>query len=132
MVVVTDDRGAAAVWSLALVVTLVGVAAVIAMLGGVAVSRARAAAVADLAAVAGARQGSCDHARAVVKTNDMRMEACSVVDGDVLVRVAAPTPPAARRIAALLGGDVSDVRADARAGFVESFDGVGRGYSSAG
>lgn len=115
---VTGDRGAAAVWSLALTVALVSVALVIAMIGGVAVSRARAATVADLAAVAGARDASCDHARAVVESNGMRLAQCSMDQGDVVVRVMVAPPATAQRVASALGADLGDIEAQARAGYV--------------
>lgn len=114
---VTGDRGAAAVWSLALTVLLVVVALVIAMVGSIGVARARAANVADLAALAGARTGSCASAGGVAARNGMRLSGCSLDDGDVAVRVATPMPALARRVIDALGGATGDITADARAGY---------------
>ncbi len=118
MVVVTDDRGAAAVWSLALIVLLVGVALVVALVGSVGIARASAASVADLAAVAGARSGSCTSAREVADRNGMSLSDCMVDDGDVVVRVATSMPVVAQRVIDALGGTV-EIEADARAGYVD-------------
>ena len=118
MVVVTDDRGAAAVWSLALIVLLVCVALVVALVGSVGIARASAASVADLAAVAGARSGSCTSAREVADRNGMSLSDCMVDDGDVVVRVATSMPVVAQRVIDALGGTV-EIEADARAGYVD-------------
>jgi len=118
MVVVTDDRGAAAVWSLALIVLLVGVALVVALVGSVGIARASAASVADLAAVAGARSGSCTSAREVADRNGMSLSDCMVDDGDVVVRVATSMPVVAQRVIDALGRTV-EIEADARAGYVD-------------
>ncbi len=113
----TGDRGAAAVWSLALTALLVAAALVVAMVGSVGVARARAATVADLAAVAGARTGSCISAREVADRNGMRLSDCMVDDGDVVVRVETSMPALAGRVLSALGGRVG-IKADARAGYV--------------
>ena len=118
MVVVKDDRGAAALWSLALTVLLVAGALVIAMVGSIGVARARAATVADLAAVAGARTGTCTSAREVVDRNLMMVSECTVDDGDVVVRVTTPMPALAQHVLDVLGGTV-EIQVDARAGYVD-------------
>ena len=112
-----EDRGAAAVWSLALTVLLVAVALVVAMVGSVGVARARAATVADLAAVAGARTGSCISAREVADRNLMTLSDCTVDGGDVVVRVTSSMPALAGRVLDALGGR-AEIQADARAGYV--------------
>ena len=114
---VTGDRGAAAVWSLALTVLVVAVALIVAMVGSVGLARARAATVADLAAIAGARSGSCTSAEEVTDRNLMRLSDCTAEDGDVAVRVSTPMPTLARRVIDALGGAVDDITADARAGY---------------
>lgn len=115
---VTGDRGAAAVWSLALTLLLVAVALVVAMVGSVGVARSRAANVADLAALAGARTGSCTAAREVTDRNRMRLSDCTAEDGDVVVLVTTPMPTLARRVIDALGAAPRDIEVDARAGYV--------------
>lgn len=124
---VTGDRGAAAVWSLALTVLLVAVALVIAMVGGIGVARARVATVADLAAIAGARTGSCAAAQDVTHRNGMGLAACHLDDGDVAVRVATPLPALSRRVIDVLGGTAGDIQAEARAGYGMDVDDVSPG-----
>ncbi len=112
------DAGAALVWSLALVSVLMLVATVGLVLASLAVTRQRAASVADVAALTAAQSLSeqCGHAASVAAGNGMRLEECSVDGTDVLVRVAAPPPAVVVRAMALLGGMASDVTADARSG----------------
>lgn len=112
------DRGAATVWSLALVnlLLLVGLAA--AGVGALAVIRQRAATVADVAAVAGAEAAvdSCADAVAVVESNGMVAVSCQLEGSDVVVEVSAAAPPVVGRLLGLLGRSVPEVRASARAG----------------
>lgn len=112
------DRGAATAWSLALVslLLLVGLAAT--GVGAVAVTRQRAATVADVAAVTGAQAAvdPCAEAAAVVESNGMVTVSCDRDGDDVVVEVSAPVPPSVSRLLGLLGRSVLDVRASARAG----------------
>ena len=121
---VTGDRGAAAIWSVALTALLIGVAVVIGMVGSVAVARARVATVADLAAVAAARTASCASAQGVADRNGMRLANCTIAQGDALVRVASPVPELTVRIIGVLGGRLNDIVGEARAGYA-SESGVG-------
>lgn len=113
-----DERGVAVLGSTVLIGALVLVAALAALLGSVAVTRARTAAVADLAAVSAARTGACTQPRAVAEQNGMTMVQCERQDADMLVRVSAPLPPLARRWIVWLGGELGGVEAVSRAGFV--------------
>jgi secretion/DNA translocation related TadE-like protein len=113
-----NDRGAATVLALALVQLLLLVAVVGAVVGTLALARARAAAVADLAAVAAAQSWGdpCADARAVADVNGMAVVSCSADGPDIVVQVATPAPDLVGRWLALMGREASDVRASARAG----------------
>lgn len=114
----SDDRGAATVWSLALVTVLllIGLAAV--AVGSLALTRQRAATVADVAAVAGAQAlvDPCVDAIAIVQANGMVAVSCRLDGVDVIVDVTTSAPPVVGRLLALLGRGVPEVRASARAG----------------
>lgn len=116
------EEGAALVASLALVVVLV----VVTLLGGVVAdllaARQRAAAAADLGALAGAPAAqvsevdACAAATWVVRENGATLRACAVVDGDVrLTASARPRAPWSRWLSELLGGAVEPA-ASAHAG----------------
>lgn len=113
-----SQRGAATVWTLALVQLLLLVGLAIGVVGGIAMTRQRAATVADLAAVAGAQSAGppCDAVAALVHANAMALVSCEVEEGDVLVEVDAPVPAAVARAVALLGRGPPTVRQAARAG----------------
>jgi secretion/DNA translocation related TadE-like protein len=87
-----DERGAATMLALTLLGALVSVAVALAPLGGALVASRRAAAAADLAALAGAsalQQGrdACAAAARVAAANDARVAACAVRADDVRLRV---------------------------------------------
>jgi secretion/DNA translocation related TadE-like protein len=112
------ERGAATVWSLALVNVLLLVGLAAAAVGALAVTRQRAATVADVAAVAGAQAviDPCAEAVAIVEANRMVTVACQLDDGDVVIDVSTPAPPVVSRLMGLLGRGAPEVRASARAG----------------
>ena len=113
-----DDRGAATVLALALVHLLLLVALVGALVGSVAVVKARAAAVADVAALAAAESWTdpCADARAVAQANGMEVAACGADGTDVVVAVSAPAPELVRRWLAVLGREGEPITVSARAG----------------
>ncbi len=87
-----DDRGSATVHAAFLVGLLTIVALLAATVGAVLVGQRRAAAAADLAALAGAAavQGGaagCDVAAAIAGQNEARLVGCEVVGDVVTVRV---------------------------------------------
>lgn len=112
------ERGAAMVWSLALVNVLLLLGLIVGAVGSLAVTRQRAATVADVAAVAGA-QAPVDPCAAVVRivaANGMATASCASDGIDVVVEVSAAAPPVVSRLLGLLGRGVLEVRASARAG----------------
>jgi secretion/DNA translocation related TadE-like protein len=112
------DRGAATVWALALMSVVLLAGLVAATVGSLAVTRQRAATVADVAALAGAQAigDPCASADASTAANGMALVSC-VVDGtDVVVQVSAAAPAVARRLLAMLGRVAPDVTVTARAG----------------
>jgi secretion/DNA translocation related TadE-like protein len=112
------DRGAATVWSLALVNVLLLVGLASGAVGALAVTRQRAATVADLAAVAGAQAVAepCDEAAAVVAANGMLTVQCQLDGDDVVVEISTAPAPVVSRLLGLLGRGTPEVRASARAG----------------
>lgn len=112
------DRGAATVWSLALVTVLLLVGLVAAAAGALAVTRQRVATVADVAAVAGAQAlaDACSEAVAVMEANGMVPVSCELDGIDVVVEVSTAAPPVVGRLLALVGQSVPEVSASARAG----------------
>ncbi len=115
---IRGERGAATVWSLALVTVLLVFGLAAAAVGALAVTRQRAATVADVAAVTGAQAlvDPCTEATAIVEANGMVVVACGFDGADVVVDVSTPAPPVVHRLLALLGRGVPEVRASARAG----------------
>ena len=113
-----DDGGAATVWSLALVNVLLLVGLAAAAVGALAVTRQRAATVADVAAVTGAQAlgDPCSEAGAVVAANAMTTVSCRLDGVDVVIDVSTPAPPVVERLIGILGRTVPEVRASARAG----------------
>ena len=108
----TDEGGAALVGALVLTALLV----VVALVGGAAAdllaTLQRAAAAADLGALAGAPSASasqadaCTSAAWVVRANGAALRTCSVVDGDIrLTASARPRAPWSRWLTRLLAGD---------------------------
>lgn len=117
--VVRSDRGAAVVWSLALVSILGLVALVGGAVGGVVTARQHVAAAADLAALAAAQapDDPCGHAGAVAQANDVTIDGCRVVGTDVVVEVHGEPPPIVSRLLSFLGaGATPTIRVSARAG----------------
>lgn len=116
---VPGERGAAVVWSLALV-TVLGLAALVATgIGGVVVARQEVSTVADLAALAGAQAQTdpCGRAASVTTANGLALDRCQVIADDVVVDVSGPAPPIVARLLAVLGGGPAPaVRVSARAG----------------
>jgi secretion/DNA translocation related TadE-like protein len=117
-----DDRGAA----LVVAVALAGLLVVLALVGGavtdLVAARQRAAAAADLGALAGApaaptsETGACAAAAWVVRQNGATLRTCAVVDGDVRVTASAgPRAPWSGWLARILSGSVEPV-ASAHAG----------------
>ena len=108
-----DDAGAALVWSLLLTAVLVVVALVGGAVADLVAARQRAAAAADLGALAGApsapmsEEHACASAAWVVRENGATLRSCSVVDGDVrLTASARPRAPWSRWLSRLLAGAV--------------------------
>ncbi|MHB1164571.1 MAG: Rv3654c family TadE-like protein [Candidatus Nanopelagicales bacterium] len=113
-----SDEGAATIWAVALL-AVIGLAATAS--GGVAalaVARQRVALAADLAALAAASSWAdpCTAAAGSAEANGAVLLSCARDGPDVLVAVAAPVPPLAGRVFALLGHPVEQVTATARAG----------------
>ncbi len=113
------ERGAAVVWTLALMAVL-GLAAFVATgLGALVVARQQASTVADLAALAGAQalEDPCARAAFVVQENGLRLDGCTLAGEDLVVDVAGPAPAVLGRLLATLGGGPApEIRVSARAG----------------
>jgi secretion/DNA translocation related TadE-like protein len=112
------ERGAAVVWSLALVSLLLVVGLCTMAAASVMVARQRAAAAADIAALAGAQAlaDPCGHAGASAAANGAALTACGEDAADVVVEVTVPPPAILDRFLALVGRAAAPVRASARAG----------------
>lgn len=112
------ERGAALVWSLALMNVLLLLGLIVGAVGALAVTRQRAATVADIAAVAGAQAwvDPCAEVARIVAANEMATASCASDGIDVVVEVSAAAPPVVSRLLGLLGRSVPEVRASARAG----------------
>jgi len=112
------DRGAATVWTLALlgVVLLSGLVA--AAMGAQAVARQRVSTVADVAALAAAQSvvDPCGEADRIARANRMTLLSCSPDGRDVILTVGSASPDLVRRVVGLLGHEPDDVTATARAG----------------
>ena len=110
--------GAATVLALALVHLLLLLGMVGAVIGSTAVAHARAAAVADLAALAAAQSygDPCSGARTVAEANGMAAVSCTTDGSDIVVEIATEVPGVVARWLAVLGRDAASVRAVARAG----------------
>jgi len=93
---VRDDRGAATVFAVALIVVLIGVLTGAAAVGAAVIGRHRAQSAADLAALAAAGAvaagpgQSCSRAATVAEAMDSRVGHCAVERLDVVVDVAVP------------------------------------------
>lgn len=111
-----DDRGIATVWGAALMLVLLVVALVAMGVGGLVVTRSRAATIADLAAIAAAHGSGCSGAGDLARSHGMQVGTCAVEGDDVVVEVVAPAPESLMRLATWLGVRESGVTARARAG----------------
>lgn len=104
-----EERGSATVLGVAIVLVLVSMLMLLSSAGAWLLAHARASSVADVAALAAARQGSCEAARVATALNRARLQECSWQGTDVMVVVAmqvtAPALPHA------------EVQAAARAGY---------------
>jgi Tfp pilus assembly protein PilX len=103
------------VWALALMSMLLLAGLIGVGVAAQAVQRARVAAVADLAALAGA-EADCSAAERTVTANAMRLESCQPLGGDVMVRVSAEVAPVVARLMGFTGRAAAPVTATARAG----------------
>jgi secretion/DNA translocation related TadE-like protein len=113
-----DDRGAAIVWSLALVTVIVLVGFVCAAVVVQVVARQRLMATADIAALAAAQsvESPCAAAAHVASANNANLVACGRDGADVIITVSATVPELVRRMTGLLGNGATDLTATARAG----------------
>lgn len=107
-----SESGFATLFALAVVTGLVTLIAATTATAHWAAVRARASMVADLAAVAAARQGSCAAAGAVTSSYGGEVSSCTWNGVDVTIEVALPAPASLSR-----WSDIDAVGATARAGF---------------
>jgi secretion/DNA translocation related TadE-like protein len=106
------------VWALALVFVMSVVALLGAAVGERSIERQRAAAAADVAALAAAESPGdpCGRALRWATVNQARLVECRVTDGDIVVRVSRPPSALVRHLFSLLGRSPTDVIGVARAG----------------
>jgi secretion/DNA translocation related TadE-like protein len=119
-----SEAGSASLWTLSFALVVLASAVTVVACGVATVGRHRAAAAADLAALAGAAQiaqiraGSvagqlaCDAARTIARANDAQLVRCSVDDNAVWVVASVEL----RGLAQLGGLGVGSISASARAG----------------
>ena len=86
----SDDHGSISVAGIALVVAALSLLLLAGSVGGWATARAKAAMVADLAALAAARSGGCASANDVAVGHGAMLDECVQIDGDVIVTVTVP------------------------------------------
>ncbi|MDV6011363.1 Rv3654c family TadE-like protein [Haloechinothrix sp. LS1_15] len=112
-----DDRGFATVWAAGAVLAILLVYTLLMSLGAATVARHRAAAVADLAALAAAADATsgtgaaCDAAGRVADRMSARLYSCELREWDAVVEVRVPPP--------MVPGEFGAARAVARAGPVD-------------
>lgn len=107
-----DDDGATTILTVALITGLVVLMTAIVATGQLAIARGRSAMVADLAALAAARQASCAAAGQTVHLHGARILECSWSGTDVTVRVSV------KAAAPLLDwSGLAEIDASSRAGF---------------
>ncbi|MDI1289104.1 MAG: flp pilus-assembly TadE/G-like family protein [bacterium] len=113
-----DDRGAAVVWTLALLSVLLAAGALFSGVAVQAVARQRVATIADLAALAGAQTSvdPCLAAESAARANEAHLIACVLDGSDVVVSVGLPAPEFVALVLRVFGGQPKDVEASARAG----------------
>ncbi len=109
------DRGMATLFALALLTGLMIVIAATAAMAQWAIARSNVALVADLAAVAAARQGACDAADRTARAHSVELLECSWQGTDVTVRIGTHAVGIEGRVARWLGSGV--IGAQARAGY---------------
>ena len=90
MVKLRDDTGAVTLLALAAISGIATLVSAIVVIAGFALMHARATMVADLAAIAGARHGSCAPAYAVVNAHGGELRSCGFDGVDVVVGVSLP------------------------------------------
>lgn len=90
MTPIRSDQGAVSVFSIALIAVALSLLTLGAAVGAWALDRARAGMVADLAALAAARSGSCGSANHVVELHSALLVECSTIGPDVVVEVRIP------------------------------------------
>lgn len=112
---VRDDAGIAVVWAAALTTMLVLAAFVVASVGSVIAARAKAASVADLAAIAAVQGSGCDTASWIAHANGVHLMSCEVRGSEVVVGVTAPPPLLLQRVTQLLGQPTPAISVVARA-----------------
>ena len=106
------EQGIASVFALALLTGLTVVIGATAAMAQWSIARSQVAIVADLAAVAAARQGACAAAELTARAHDVQLVECSWQGTDVTVSIGSPAVgPAAR----MLGAET--IVAQSRAGF---------------
>lgn len=110
------DRGMATVWSAAVVMIVLLVAMIAMAVAALVLARVKATTVADLAALAAVQGAGCADAMQVARANGLVLASCEGTDGDVTVRIEAPSPPALQRLTQWLGSPEPVVSAWARAG----------------
>ena len=107
-----SDEGFATILALAVLTGLVTLIAATTATAHWVATRAKASMVADLAAIAAARQGSCAAAVSTASSYGARVSGCTWDAVDVTVQVAVPAP------ASLSGwSDLDVIEATARAGY---------------
>lgn len=116
----TDDRGAATVLWVAMLLVILWVAVIAIALAEFAVSRTKADTAADLAALAGAQVvltgNLCTAAEQVAADNDARLRSCGVQGTDVVITVERPVGRIFQHIASLAGKSPPKITANSRAG----------------
>ena len=90
MTPIRSDQGAVSVLSITLIAVALSLLTLGGSVGAWALDRAHAGMVADLAALAAARSGSCGSAHRVVELHSARLVACSATGLDVVVEVRIP------------------------------------------
>jgi len=109
------DRGMATLFALALLTGLMIVIAATAAMTQWAIARSNVAMVADLAAVAAARQGACGAAEHTARAHDVELLECSWQGTDVTVRLGTRAVGIEGRVARWLGSGA--ISGEARAGY---------------
>jgi hypothetical protein len=115
VVTLRSDAGIAVLWATVLINVLLMGAVGVGAFGTAVASRAQAAAIADLAAIAAVQGAGCSSAGDLAQSNGMSVTSCTHEGGDVTVEVVAPAPGLLVRLAELLGQPPPVIRAAASA-----------------